>query len=245
MKLPFNFDSVVVVTYKYMEDNNRLLFRQKIGNFFFYTIQTGYSINEVTIRGHVLEYLDYFIIVLPSHYEEQRDFWKEFYEIIGRAYETLIDKTNNISCIDEMMKRINKHGLIDEKTVILDYGCGAGLSQELGCSGEIVGYDFSNEMRRLARKRGMHVVDEKQLASLPDNYFDACFASYVFHMAIREDELDIMLKKLKENSIIIANFYKDLNVDIVNEFFEKRDYRILKVNEMSERYGSFYEYTKM
>jgi hypothetical protein len=110
--------------------------------------------------------------------------------------------------------------------------------------GNIVGYEPVFSMRQQARTKGLPVLGYREFNKLPNKYFDACFASYVFHMSVEERSIYQLTQKMKEDAVLVANFYKNINVERMNQIFSKLDYRVIRIMDLQERFGSIYEYIR-
>lgn len=53
-----------------------------------------------------------------------------------------------------------------------------------------------------------------------------------------------MMTKMKPNALWIANFYKGLNEEIINNIFRKNGFRVERVCDMQEKFGNVYEYRR-
>lgn len=219
----------------------------KKSELYIYLLENHFCIEEIkrVLCGEsILYYLDCFVVLLPDDYQKQNLLWKNFYSVFAREYEQLVDVSNNLMCIERMITYINNVIHADHSSVILDYGCGIGLSALISFSGKIVGYDLVYSMRMQASKRGLQVVDDNELSALPDCFFDAVFSSYVFHMAVSESSIKKVLSKMKPGAIWVANYYKGINESVTNDFFLKNGFLIKKLENMQERFGNIYEYSK-
>lgn len=209
-----------------------------------YKINEKNNLKRILESENVIDYLDRFIIVLPIRYNMQRILWTAFYHRFGENYQTLIDETINLRCIQFMLEYVNKKLELSMSSKILDYGCGNGISIRSECAGEIIGYEPVEVMRHQAEENGMQVLGKGGIKNIPDNYFDAVFSSYVFHMAINEEDIKQIISKVKENAIIVANFYKGINQEYVNSIFIKCGFDITRISTEEERYGFMYEYRR-
>lgn len=215
------------------------------GKLFWYEIKGNDLPSELYSRYHVLYYLDCFILLLPSVVEEQQVFWQEFYRCFGNEYESLIDKKRNLMNINLMLKYIETTKKMGGFGNILDFGCGSGISMEAGYKGQILGYEPVKEMRVQAEKRGMKVFYEDNFDLIPNNYFDAVFASYVFHMCIMEKDILRIIPKVKADAVWLANYYKDMNKAYVNDIFKKNGFAIKEIYFKNGENECIYEYTRM
>lgn len=202
------------------------------------------ELKESLKENEILFYLDYFVIILPKEYSRQSFLWTRFYKIFGELYENMIDKSINLECIGEMLSYICKKIEINSSSTILDYGCGSGLSTLVPFEGKIIGYEPIYEMRRQARYRGMLAVSSSGIQKIPENYFDAVFSSYVFHMAVSEENIKYIINKMKPDAFWIANFYKGMNEEVINTIFQKNNFIIEQVYDMQEKFGNVYEYRR-
>ena len=99
-------------------------------------------------------------------------------------------------------------------------------------------------MREYATQKGMIVYSRKDLMRIPNEYFDAVFASYVFHMAVDESDIVKIVPKIKKKAVWIVNFYKGINEKYINSVFENIGFNVKRININTERFGHIYEYAK-
>lgn len=237
----------LVVSTRAIENVTCIKFKEMSHGLFIYLIENIALMDElrgVLVDETIIYYLDSFIIVLPDEYRKQNQLWKNFYKAFGSCYEEMIDVSHNIKCIEGMISYINNAIGLDSSSMILDYGCGSGLSASISVVGSIIGYEPVYEMRIQACQKGLQTLDAREMELIPNHYFDAVFSSYVFHMAVSEDNIEKILPKMKPGAIWIANYYKGINESFVNNIFLKNDFQIRKVDDMQERFGNVYEYRK-
>lgn len=244
MKFRFNNREKILVTMETLICEIELKFIKRHKNILLYAISEENLEKGMKQWNNVIYYLDYFVLIMPETYAKQKSLWSDFYDCFADVYECLIDKKQNLNCIEMMLWYIDKEIKLGKNHKILDYGCGSGLSATIEHNGEIFGYEPSGAMRDKAKNRGLKVYDKQILKDMPDNFFDAVFASYVFHMAIDEQDILQFIPKMKKNAIWIANFYKNLNVEIVNNIFKKNGFSINRVEMQDERFGHVYEYRR-
>lgn len=221
-----------------------LIFKKKYRNIYIYSTTYPDKIKKQIGRENYIEYLDCFLIVLPEKYELQSVIWEDFYLYYGDFYESMIDINNNINCIRSLSFYIQENIDMTYITNVLDYGCGSGLSVNIEVNYNLIGYEPNEKMRRQAVEKGMQVLDLQQFYSLPASYVDAVFSSYVFHMGIKEYDIEMLSRIIRKNGIIVANFYKGVNCLFVNDAFEKKGFNVKKVIGLDERFGCVYEYRK-
>lgn len=221
-----------------------LVFKKKFRNIYIYNTSIPNEIKMQIGSEHYIEYLDAFLIVLPQDYALQSVLWEDFYSYYGDSYESMIDIKNNLNCINKLYSYIQQNIVITSTTNILDFGCGSGLSKYINVSCRLLGYEPNEKMRRQAIEKGMTVLDCKQLYSLANDYIDAVFSSYVFHMGIKDSDIEILNRIIRRDGIIVVNFYKDINCLWVNNIFIQKGFDIKKIAGFDERFGCVYEYRK-
>lgn len=234
--------TVVSMNNEFLAEN--LVFKERFRNISIYSTNDLGKIKKCIENQRCIQYLNNFLIVLPVKYELQSVLWNDFYSYYGDLYEDMIDVKNNVECIKELYSYIGRNVKIDCMTNILDYGCGSGLSVYIDTECQLIGYEPNEKMRRQAAKRGMDVIDYKQLCSMKCNCIDAIFSCYVFHMGINSKDIRLMKKIIRQEGLIIANFYKNINYKIVNAEFIKNGFEVKKILEFDERFGYIYEYRK-
>jgi SAM-dependent methyltransferase len=188
--------------------------------------------------------MDCFWLFLPDDYLQQAVLWRDFYRCFGEYYEDLIDDRWNIECIGMLVSHIDARTGFHRAKRILDFGCGSGLSTKVKVQGKILGYEPVDEMRKQAQQRGMELLTREEIQNMPDNTFDAVFSSYVFHMAVLDGDIELVLGRMKQGAIWVANFYKNINLEYVNAVFIRNGCRLKRLRVQEERYGAVYEYQK-
>lgn len=244
MKFQFNDENNVLVSLEKPKSVCGLKLIRKYKSLLVFTIDSVEAYNELRNIKNAVCYLDKFILLLPNTYTEQKLIWKNFYRLFGEDYEKYVDKERNIKCIKEMLQYIVMTKQMNNIFNILDYGCGSGLSLLSGYAGKIIGYEPVKIMKNQAKKRGMIVCDKYNIKHIPDNYFDAVFSCYVLHMGIEEQDIRRIVPKMKQDAIWIANFYKNINEDYVNNLFKKLGFVVNRVTIDDERHGHVYEFRK-
>ncbi len=247
MKLPFDSNRLVVVVSRCLQSKISIVFIGKFKSIYVYFLQDIVFLDNIKDQlqeEELVFYLDRFILVLPKEYKKRSCLWMAFYECFGIYYLDLIDPPHNLACINGMLTYIKEHMNISRTSVILDYGCGSGLSSKVEFLGKIIGYEPVEAMRRQALKNGLTAFSIRGIKNLPPNSFDAVFSSYVFHMDVDEDSICQIMKKMRADSLWIANYYKNMNVERINSIFNKRGFEIKKIQDFSERFGLTYEYKK-
>ena len=221
-----------------------LVFRKKYRHIYLYETFEIDKIKTLIGLDNCIEYLDCFLVILPEDYALQSLLWADFYAYCGDRYEKMIDVQNNLNCIMNLYAYIQKNVNIKAATVILDYGCGSGLSININASCRLIGYEPNEKMRRQAVKKGMEVLDRKGINMLPDECVAAVFSSYVFHMGIKESDIKTLSRIIRREGVIVANFYKGINCIWVNNAFAEKGFDVKKIIGLDERFGCIYEYRK-
>ena len=215
-----------------------LMLKKRYKHIYIFSTVVPNEIEKKIGKEYCVEYLDFFLIILPQNYDLQSILWEDFYTYYGDVYEKLVDINNNIRCIKALYSYIKKSN-------ILDYGCGSGFSISLNKNCNLIGYEPNEKMRRQAVQRGMKVVNRHQLSLLTSGYIDAVFSSYVFHMGIKTNDIEVLHKIIRRDGIIVANYYKNINSDIVNDIFMHNGFNVKKIVGFEERFGCVYEYRKL
>lgn len=235
---------MIVITLKNDMLTEGLLLKEKFRHIYIYSTKVPDMIKNQIGEVNYIEYLDRFLIVLPEDYALQSLIWEEFYSYYGDLYESMIDVHNNIECIKKLYSYIRQNIEVTNETKILDYGCGSGLAININANCNLIGYEPNRKMRKQAIDKGMEVLDRQKLFKLSNDYIDAVFSSYVFHMGINDSDIEILSRIIRRNGIIVANFYKNINHLRVKEAFIKSGFRVKQIIGFDERFGCVYEYRK-
>lgn len=222
-----------------------LVLREKYRHIYIYSTIVPDEIKMQIGKEHCIEYLDSFLIVLPEDYASQSVIWEDFYTYYGDIYERMVDINNNIRCIKTLYSYIQQNICMTATTNVLDYGCGSGLSININANCNLIGYEPNEKMRKQAVEKGMIVLDSQQLYLLPNDYIDAVFSSYVFHMGIKDSDIEMINRIIRRDGIIVANYYKNINSIVVNDAFIQNGFSVKKIIGFDERFGCVYEYRKM
>lgn len=243
MKFQFDEGYYYVISLKKIKKNAAMKFICRFHSLYIYRTKDSMVLSEYS-KKNIIRYLDCFLLILPENYSAQADMWKDFYRCFGAYYDKLIDTENNIECIRTLLGVIDSQKKVTESDVILDFGCGNGLANKVKSKGKILGYEPVDEMGIQAKKRGMQLLTREEICALPESFFDAVFSSYVFHMSVREEEIALILGKMKRDALWVANFYKDTNIQYINNIFEKYGYVQRRIDMQEERFGTVYVYRK-
>lgn len=164
-----------------------------------------------TEDGHPVEfrrYLDRFILGLPLDGEKRETFVKEFFDWLAPAYDQTVDRPRNIQNIEMLVGRLLEQAG-HTPSLILDFGCGTGLSIAVpGLAARLVGFDPSPHMRGIAASRGMAVWGHAELAAAAPGEIKAAFASYVLHNEVGAGSLALLAARMPQGGVFSANFHK-------------------------------------
>lgn len=144
--------------------------------------------------------------------DSRRTAESSFFDAIATRYELEIDPRRNRRNYLSLAQAV---GLV-RRDRVLDFGCGPGLNFRAEDGFEVVGCDQSPEMRRLARTRGLSVVEPTELSTLASS-FDAVIASYVLHLAIDADVWRQAAMCVRPGGRVAANFHKNRMMPAVVE----------------------------
>jgi SAM-dependent methyltransferase len=125
------------------------------------------------------------------------------FEFIAKDYEFEIEMDRNVDCFQILL------GLASVRpgNLILDFGCGPGLSYPQLDDIEVIGCDVSPSMVQLARSRGINAIDPIALSNLVE-FFDAALASYVMHLSVPIEDIGCVVRSLRIGGRFAANFHK-------------------------------------
>jgi len=204
------------------------------------------NIREYSPR--IISYFDYYYLMLPLTKKLTTKLYEEFFDYISPDYEHLIDLNRNQENIYNLLKIVQGYTYSKTKLVILDYGCGTGISHSFAknYNYEIIGFDICPNMRQNASSKGMIVWGEKDLIQQPKSSIDAVISSYVFHFLIDDSYFKLLYKLLKPNGIIVANFHKNKNRNFIDQSLNKIGFEIIQstILKNKEYHGTYVVYRK-
>jgi precorrin-6B methylase 2 len=224
------------------------------------TVAERNGIGVFAINGNLLEYqilsnipnleryLDRFYIY-SSNKENRQVILDVFFEFVAVNYDLLVDVERNEDNIRNLVSFLSRFYILGKESVILDYGCGTGLSVE-ACSKSIftlVGFDRCEKMRQISRNRGLKVLTFEEIASYKNCAFAGIFASYVFHLQPNLSELKLIWTKLQTNGVLVANFHKNKGIEEASDCISKLGgfAEILDCpSGNAKRHGSYVAYRK-
>jgi hypothetical protein len=171
-----------------------------------------------------------------------------FFEVIAAEYEQLIDVSRNLDNIRNLLNFIRQLQGEIRGEILLDYGCGTGLSiaigRELGVG--ITGMDRCASMRRRASARGMTTWSPGDLARAARESLTSAFASYVLHLATNPQGLRLLWARLRPGAVFVANFHKGVGIDAAHASLEPLGalIRRLPSPQGADRHGPYVAYVK-
>jgi len=166
----------------------------------------------------------FYLLLSGDHPDRRRVVVETFFSHIASVYDKLIETRRNVENIQTLLQLVTGSGeysKADGRRLILDVGCGTGLAYAIACTFgiEIVGIEASNEMREIARLRGMEVIEPGALDTWAANSVSGAIASYVFHLGVPRELLLAIWRTLRPGCGIAANFHKDCGIaEITNVF---------------------------
>ena len=168
------------------------------------------------------------------------------YDAISKYFHDIINIEKNIESNKILCDILLEE---DNITKIVDFGCGTGISYKY-CSNKninVLGVDKSVNMLKEANKNGF--LNTCHINEFSDkkyhNSFDGAIVSYVFHVIQKPQDLDVLCNSIKPGARIIANFFKGQNINLINTYFESKNWSINLLDRKSiYDHGVIYEYRK-
>lgn len=224
-------------------ENGLIVFVKKRHELYLYELACSKE-QLLSVFPSAIHYLDYFYLIIPTDLDQQHKFWKNLYSIIGPNYEKYIQSSQNMDCLRYFRRILEDYGIIKGNHRILDFGCGPGLTKDVFTENDIIGYDYNSVIAKLAKRRGMTVINEREFYSIKPESLDGCIACFVFHMAISREELSQIIHSIKRNGYVIANFYKGIGLERINDFFKQNQFHLLDVTDAERGFGRVIYYSK-
>lgn len=141
---------------------------------------------------------------------------RAYFDVVSTTYGDLTTSGLNAACYEHLLNEAKR--LTPAVESCLDFGCGPGTILESSVAVKVpvvIGWDFSSQMRRLARGRGLPVLQEVDfLQGRGTRLFDVVLAAFVFHYGtVSDSQLDHICQHLRIGGILAANFHKGLGLD--------------------------------
>jgi hypothetical protein len=131
---------------------------------------------------------------------------------IARKYDSIITHDLNKSCYEHLYVAAVE-GLRRTPSRLLDFGCGTGLITQATFAYQVPfirGFDFCPNMAKIARDKGLCIIDKPFEKIAADGVFDSILASYVFHYGLTLDEWSSLLTCLADGGGLFGNFHKGI-----------------------------------
>lgn len=165
--------------------------------------------------------LDRFCLALPDEAADRELLFTEFFDWIANDYNNVVDCERNVQNIDNLCGLLARSGVGQTGHIVVDFGCGTGLSVRSGGCGQatIVGFDHSAMMRRIAEREGLTVWSEHDLSSQGPGSIHGAFASYTFHTRVGDEAIKLVVARLTSEGVFAANFHKSEGKEWAREVF--------------------------
>jgi len=145
---------------------------------------------------------------------------RSYFDAVAPEYDSKISQSKNIACYKYLLKSFAK--LQDRSASVLDFGCGPGtiLRAIAGSKSveSVTGFDFSDEMRRIATERGLATISTSEFNALSGNAYDLITMCYVMHFQIDKAIYERLINLLKNGGAIIGNVHKDIGLSPFLDF---------------------------
>ena len=166
----------------------------------------------------------------------RRQLVSSFFDFISLDYQAEIDEIRNISCYRHLLDLCVLFRGSSAKS-ILDVGCGVGLIRKVvDDSVQVVGYDLSRGVSRIAEQNGLEIVSEANFANGVGN-FDAVVSAYAMHYAVEPGfTIDAVARHMSPVGIWAMNFHKGLGFDAFVQRLDTSPLSVL-VSSCSRDYG--------
>jgi SAM-dependent methyltransferase len=163
--------------------------------------------------------LDRYDLILPFGSEARELVLAGFFGRLHSAYESEIEPTRNLENISFLLELVMTARPASHLPV-LDLGCGTGLSHEVATvlGVDLLGYDICAGMRRLARDRGLRIIESDEIETWPTASLRGGFASYVLHLHHRPELLREIARCLEPGGVFAANLHKGLGQEAFASF---------------------------
>lgn len=145
-----------------------------------------------------------------------------YYDIISKGYNELYkeEQLNKIRIIRNNIK-------INNKTKILDIGCGTGISSDFDCC--IIGIDSSIELLKL-NKNSKKLLCFAEILPFKDNLFDYVISITAIHNFKNIKKSIQEMKRVGKNDFIFSILKKSKKFDYVRNLLQK-NFKIEKIVE--------------
>lgn len=137
---------------------------------------------------------------------------------LARIYESLIIEKTNVEIYNRLLSEVLRTSRQDRPRV-LDFGCGTGLvmKSQWVSRVDITGFDFCEEVGRIARERGLTILSTDSFWTSPRMSFDFAIASFVLHFPVSPRTLCRLWELIQPGGSLVANFHKRINEEWVTD----------------------------
>lgn len=164
----------------------------------------------------ITRYLDqYYLVLSTTDHGLRQETIDRFFSFLAPQYEQTVDLQRNEENIDLLLTIAEVLvGRLD-RSVLLDFGCGPGVSvgPARARGANVLGFDTSTAMLRAAQARGMRTISAERLLSSEVPRFDGVIASYVLHLAPAEVWIRAAWGHVRLGGIFTGNFHKDKGIE--------------------------------
>lgn len=137
------------------------------------------------------------------------------FSLVASRYESILVSGRNYSCYKHLYS-LAINCLQCRPNRVLDFGCGTGIimcTQVAEDALVLKGFDISENMASLARKKGMDVLSGQFLVIADEGPFDIILASYVLHYGLNDGEWEVLLASLTDHGALLGNFHKEIGLN--------------------------------
>lgn len=143
-----------------------------------------------------------------------RPLLRSFFDELAPEYEHIVQCGKNIGCYDFLLRTALE--FVHPTSRVLDFGCGPGLimrAPSAAACTSLVGFDFSERMRDLARAHGMAIMEPSTFADLAPGSVDIIVLSYIIHFGIPSTDYNTLARALAVGGVLIGNVHKRIEYD--------------------------------
>jgi SAM-dependent methyltransferase len=179
----------------------------------------GRAIDEQSAKAAIVDYgyLQYFENAYLSKAlsgQARLDVVQSYFDTVSSSYTGLTQKDVNPACYEylfEVARAVNPNF-----KNCLDFGCGPGTILDSAVSKvvrDVVGWDFSPSMQRIAQNRGLTVLRDDDFWSIP-RQFQLVLSVFVLHYGtVSVAVLQRISLHLEVGGVFVANFHKGIGLN--------------------------------
>lgn len=161
-------------------------------------------------RAGYTKVFEYFYFPTQCSSAVRQELVRSLFSYIESSYESYVNPARNIACYETLFD-LASNRRAGTSLNVLDFGCGTGMIQSTTVprsARSVVGYDFSEPMRRGAEKHGLLVIDSLDEPAI--HQFDVILAAFVFHLGIDGITVAKLVGLLRPGGVLAVNFHKDM-----------------------------------